>query len=72
MTSNVKVLKIKSVVNDFLEDAIQENYDGIVMIAVKDDEYNVFISPQMGKLKLLGALSIAQSDIIYSGDEEYI
>ena len=61
--------KKKESVIDILETAIEEDYDEVIVIGFKGKQYFVTNSEITNGLTILGALTMAQYELLKIGDE---
>ena len=61
--------KKKESVIDILETAIEEDYDEVIVIGFRGKQYFVTNSEITNGLKVIGALTMAQYELLKIGDE---
>ncbi len=64
--SNVRELKVntfKSDSNEILQEAIEENFDSVIIFGLKDNTISVKSSACLNKLVYMGALEAAKQQI---------
>lgn len=61
--------KKKEGVIDILDSAIEEDYDEVIVIGFKGNKYFVTNSEITNGLKVIGALTMAQYELLKIGDE---
>ena len=62
--------KKKEGVLDILESAMDEDYDEVIVIGFRENKYFVTNSELTNGLKVIGALTMAQFELLKIGDED--
>ena len=62
--------KKKEGVIDILDSAMEEDYDEVIVIGFKGNKYFVTNSEITNGLKVIGALTMAQYELLKIGDED--
>jgi len=61
--------KKKEGVTDILDSAMEEDYDEVIVIGFKGTKYFITNSEITNGLKIIGALTMAQYELLKMGDE---